>query len=76
MLKDVIEKALKPAFKRELVTHLITTFRLSIRQACRSLNLRERFTITARIPRVINPLLPPCRLRLGDTHDTAFRIFS
>ena len=38
-LKDVIEKALKPAFKRELVTHLITTFELSIRQACRSLNL-------------------------------------
>ncbi len=38
-LKDVIEKALKPAFKRELVTHLITTFGLSIRQDCRSLNL-------------------------------------
>ncbi|WP_218709304.1 IS3 family transposase [Citrobacter braakii] len=39
-LKDVIEKKpLKPAFKRELVTHLITTFGLSIRQACRSLNL-------------------------------------
>lgn len=38
-LKDVIEKTLKPAFKRELVTHLITTFGLSIRQACRSLNL-------------------------------------
>lgn len=38
-LKDVIEKALKPAFKRELVTHLITAFGLSIRQACRSLNL-------------------------------------
>ena len=33
------KKALKPAFKRELVTHLITTFELSIRQACRSLNL-------------------------------------
>lgn len=32
-LKDVIEKTLKPAFKRELVTHLITTFGLSIRQA-------------------------------------------
>ncbi|EPC5538530.1 IS3 family transposase [Salmonella enterica] len=39
-LKDVIEKKpLKPAFKRELVTHLITAFGLSIRQACRSLNL-------------------------------------
>lgn len=41
-LKDVIEyrkKALKPAFKRKLVAHLITTFGLSIRQACRSLNL-------------------------------------
>ncbi|EHI7576299.1 IS3 family transposase [Salmonella enterica] len=39
-LKDVIEKKpLKPAFKRELVTHLISTFGLSIRQACRSLNL-------------------------------------
>ncbi|HBJ0137687.1 TPA: IS3 family transposase, partial [Escherichia coli] len=39
-LKDVIEKKpLKPAFKRELVTHLITTSGLSIRQACRSLNL-------------------------------------
>ncbi|MBT0318426.1 IS3 family transposase [Morganella morganii] len=39
-LKDVIEKKpLKPAFKGELVTHLITTFGLSIRQACRSLNL-------------------------------------
>ncbi len=33
------KKALKPAFKSELVTHLITTSRLSIRQACRSLNL-------------------------------------
>lgn len=30
---------MKPAFKRELVTHLITTFGLSIHQACRSLNL-------------------------------------
>ena len=39
MLKDVIEKALKQACKRELVTHLITTFGLSIRQACQSLNL-------------------------------------
>ncbi|WP_370609737.1 IS3 family transposase [Citrobacter portucalensis] len=39
-LKDVIEKKpLKPAFKRELVTHLIMTSGLSIRQACRSLNL-------------------------------------
>lgn len=39
-LKDVIEKkALKSAFKSELVTHLITTFGLSIRQACRSHNL-------------------------------------
>ncbi|HCB1684210.1 IS3 family transposase [Citrobacter sp. RHBSTW-00986] len=39
-LKDVIEKKpLKPAFKREQVSHLITTFGLSIRQACRSLNL-------------------------------------
>ncbi|HAU5601088.1 MULTISPECIES: IS3 family transposase [unclassified Citrobacter] len=39
-LKDVIEKKpLKPSCKRELVTHLITTFGLSIRQACRSLNL-------------------------------------
>ena len=32
-------KALKPAFKRELATNLITTFGLSTRQACRSLNL-------------------------------------
>lgn len=33
------EKALKPSFfKCELVTHLITTFGLSIRQACRYLN--------------------------------------
>lgn len=39
VLKDVIEKALKQACKRELVTHLITTFGLSIRQACQSLNL-------------------------------------
>lgn len=38
-LKDVIEKALKSAFKCERVTHLITTFGLSIRQAYRSLNL-------------------------------------
>ncbi|GDF93095.1 transposase [Escherichia coli] len=30
---------MKPAFKHELVTHLITTFVLSIRQACRSLDL-------------------------------------
>lgn len=40
-LKDVIEKALKPVFKREQVTHLITTIGLSISQACRSLNLSE-----------------------------------
>ncbi|HAG1883052.1 TPA: IS3 family transposase [Salmonella enterica] len=41
-LKDVIEKKpLKPASKRELVTHLITTFGLSIRQACRSLNMSK-----------------------------------
>lgn len=33
------KKALKPVFKRELVAHLITTFGLSIRQACRRLNL-------------------------------------
>lgn len=39
VLKDVIEKALKPASKHELVTHLITMFGLSIRQACRNLNL-------------------------------------
>ncbi len=39
MLKDVIEKALKQACKRQFVTHLITTFGLSIRQACQSLNL-------------------------------------
>ena len=32
-------KTVKPAFKRELVTHLITTFGLSFRQVCRSLNL-------------------------------------
>ena len=70
------KKALKPAFKRELVTHLITTFGLSISQACRSLNLSITFTVTARIPRVMNPLLPPCRLRLSDTQDTAFRSFS
>lgn len=38
-LKDVIEKALKPACKRELVIHLIMTFGLRIRKACRSLNL-------------------------------------
>ncbi len=38
-LKDIIKKALKPAFKRELVTHLITTFGLCICQFCRSLNL-------------------------------------
>lgn len=33
------KKALKPAFKRELVTHMITSFGLSIRHACRALNL-------------------------------------
>ena len=32
------KKALKPASKRELVTHLITISGLSIRQACWSLN--------------------------------------
>ena len=32
------KKALKPPYKRELVTHLITTSGLSIRQTCRSLN--------------------------------------
>ena len=34
------------AFKRELITHLITTFGLSIRQACRSLNLSRTVSIT------------------------------
>lgn len=38
-LKTFSKKVLKTAFKRELDTHLITTFGLSIRQACRSLNL-------------------------------------
>lgn len=33
------QKALKTAFKCELVTHLITTFGLRLRQAYRSLNL-------------------------------------
>lgn len=33
------KKALKPACKRELVAHMTTIFGLSIRQACRTLNL-------------------------------------
>lgn len=33
------KKALKPAFKRELVTHMRTSFGFSIRQACRTMNL-------------------------------------
>ena len=33
------QKSFKTSFKRELVTHLIMTFGLSIRQACRRLNL-------------------------------------
>lgn len=37
--KTLSKQTLKPAFKRELLTHLITSFRLSIRQACWSLNL-------------------------------------
>ena len=37
--KDVIEKNVKTSLKRELVKHLTTTFCLSIRQACRALNL-------------------------------------
>lgn len=36
--KTLSKKALKPACKRELVTHQITTFGLSVHQACRSLN--------------------------------------
>ncbi len=38
-LKDVIEKALKPAIKRELVSYLTTQFAISLRQACRTLSL-------------------------------------
>jgi len=38
-LKDVIEKALTPAIKRELVSYLISQFAMSLRQACRTLSL-------------------------------------
>ena len=38
-LKDVIEKALKPAIKRELVSYLTAQFAMSLRQACRILSL-------------------------------------
>ena len=38
-LKDVIEKALKPAMKRELVSYLMVQFFMSLRQACRTLSL-------------------------------------
>lgn len=34
-LKDIIEKALEPAIKRELVSYLTMEFTMSIRQACR-----------------------------------------
>ena len=35
-LKDVIEKTLKPAIKREFVSYLTTQFTMSIRQVCRT----------------------------------------
>ena len=38
-LKDVIEKSLKPAIKRELVNYLAAHYAMSIRHACRTLSL-------------------------------------
>lgn len=38
-LKDVIEKALKPAIKRALVNYLKDMFSMSVRQVCRTLSL-------------------------------------
>lgn len=70
-LKDVIEKTLKPAFKHELITHMITTFGLSIRQARRSLNLNR--TVYHYCPNTTRggPIVG-----LNDTHDTVFQSFS
>lgn len=50
-LKDVIE----PTSKRELIAYLITTFGLSILQACRGLYLSR---YGARIPLAMNLLFP------------------
>jgi putative transposase len=38
-LKNVIEKGLKPATKRELASYLTAQFTMSLRQACRTLSL-------------------------------------
>lgn len=74
--KTLSKKALKPAFKRELATHMITTFELSFRLACRSLNLSRTVYHYRTIPRGTNPLLSRCRQWPSDTHDTVFRNFS
>lgn len=64
------KKALKRAFKRELVAHLITTFGLSIRQACRSLNLsRTVYHYCPDIPPVMNLLFLHYRLLPKGIHD-------
>lgn len=70
--KILSKKALKPAFKRELVTHLITTSGLSIWHACRSRSL----SVTVRIPRVTNPLLSRSRQWQCYTLVTVFQNFS
>lgn len=38
-LRDVIEKAIKPTIKRELVSYLMAQFAMSVLQACRTLSL-------------------------------------
>ncbi len=54
VLKDVIEKALKPAIKRELVSYLKAQFAMSIRQACRTVSLSRRYIFISPIPGVTN----------------------
>ncbi len=54
-LKDVIEKALKPAIKRELVSYLTTQFAISLRRACRTLSLSRTVYFISPIPGVMNP---------------------
>lgn len=65
------------AFNRVLVTYLITTFRLSIRQACLSLNLSK--TVLSWPPGYHSwwhRYCRPWRQRLSGTHDRVFRNLS
>jgi putative transposase len=42
-LKDVIEKTLSPVLRKQLVTHMISEFELSVRKACAALGVSRSY---------------------------------